>query len=179
MERSLRHNEPTQSVGFRLKRSCAATRLGVGSTPADYGQVPRILPLPSSLPPPDVGHSLSTQDATQPTTSATAGSRSATSAQLRWRILPELSQEPRLTSFTRRVPLSSAASGDGGMRCPTCHGRGWVRRGETHHMDQKEACKTCKGFKIVDRSRYRPSPRPDPIPPKLVIEVTQIVTPSH
>ncbi len=39
------------------------------------------------------------------------------------------------------------------------------------HMDQKATCKTCKGFKIIDRSKYRPSRRPDPIPPKLVIEV--------
>ncbi len=57
------------------------------------------------------------------------------------------------------------------MRCPTCHGRGWVRLGEKLHMAQKATCKTCKGFKIVDRSKYRPSRRPDPIPPKLVIEV--------
>ena len=65
------------------------------------------------------------------------------------------------------------------MRCPTCHGRGWVRRGEKFHMDQKATCKTCEGIKIVDRSKYRPSRRPDPIPPKLVIEVAQIAPPSR
>jgi hypothetical protein len=65
------------------------------------------------------------------------------------------------------------------MGCPTCHGRGWVRRGEKLHMDEKAICKTCNGFKVVDRSKYRPSRRPDPIPPKLLIEVAEIADPSR
>ena len=65
------------------------------------------------------------------------------------------------------------------MRCPTCHGRGWLRRGEKLHMDEKATCKTCNGFTVVDRWKYGPSRRPDPIPPKLVIEVARVVTPNR